>query len=335
MSETPSTEENSAQTELPELPENSFGRYSAKQRLGELLIEQGKVSREDLALAIQDQQFDAARRIGDILVEHGVLQHKDIADALYNQLQMYTKPLANDFISVRLEDMVQLIEGLEGVSGEPKNGEPALSYKDRLDLLDSLRTHVLAMLQHPINIVFETLPRLAYQTSDACGKMIDFRMQSDEFDLDHRTLRILEPVFQELILNAVVHGIEEPDIRRSKGKELQGSINIDVKKNAEFISFLITDDGQGIDVENIREFVIKKGILGYEDTRELSKDQLLNFLTSTGFAKQSQITAISTCKNLHDARNLVEEIGGNFMIQSEESQGTTIRIVVPRTPVLS
>jgi two-component system chemotaxis sensor kinase CheA len=334
MSETNSTDESSTDEVIPVVPESAFGKYSAIQRLGELLVEQGKVSREDLALAIQDQQFDAARRIGDIFVEHGVLEHKDIADALYKQLQNYTKPLQNDFVSVRLDDMVSLIEGLDQITGDPPNGEPALSYKDRLDLLDELRAKVLAMLQHPVNIVFETLPRLAYQTSDACGKMIDFRMSSDDFDLDHRTLRTLEPVFQEVVLNAVIHGIEEPDIRRSKGKDIQGSVSIEVRKNADYISFLIKDDGQGIDYERIREFVIKKGILGYEDTRHLSKDQLIGFLTSTGYAKQSTMIAVSSCKNLHEARNLVEDIGGNFLVDSEPDRGTAIRIVVPRSPNL-
>jgi chemosensory pili system protein ChpA (sensor histidine kinase/response regulator) len=53
----------------------------------------------------------------------------------------------------------------------------------------------------------------------------------------------MTPVFEHLLRNSVVHGIESPDERRAAGKDPSGVITIDVQQAGNEVSVVVRDDG--------------------------------------------------------------------------------------------
>ena len=75
-------------------------------RFGELLIERGKVTPEQVQAALKERQ-DPRERLGQTLVRTGVLQESDVVDLLADQFSL---PIASaEQISLADPDAVQLI----------------------------------------------------------------------------------------------------------------------------------------------------------------------------------------------------------------------------------
>lgn len=99
-------------------------------------------------------------------------------------------------------------------------------------------TNVRAEIEHIKNYI--VIQQARYKD------MITFSMHVDEDVLDCITLKL---VLQPLVENSIIHGIEK------KGEN--GRIDITIKKEAGKLLFVIEDNGNGINVEEIRSLLSK------------------------------------------------------------------------------
>lgn len=112
---------------------------------------------------------------------------------------------------------------------------------------------------------------------------------------------ILPLLIQPIVENAFVHGIE--------GNKRNGRIDVKVYYRGEYVIADVTDNGQGISEEKLREL---------EEKLEISD-------TSSG----KSIGLTNVCKRIKMYHG--EEYG--MTIKSKEGEGTTIRLTLPRRPV--
>ena len=74
-----------------------------KSRIGDLLVQSGKISEENLKKAIEIQKrSDSYKKIGEILIEHGFINEEDLNDSLSKQLNIPVYDLLNRDINFRL-----------------------------------------------------------------------------------------------------------------------------------------------------------------------------------------------------------------------------------------
>ncbi|MFA6137224.1 MAG: cache domain-containing protein [Sulfurimonas sp.] len=143
----------------------------------------------------------------------------------------------------------------------------------------------------------------------------------------------IKPFVKSLIhvfRNAVDHGIEDPDTRDENGKDLQGTISCSFKEIGDIIEIIISDDGAGINKEEVKAKALEKGLITEEQMNTLSDDEIYSFIFSEQFSTKETITDISgRGVGMNAVKVELEKIGGTIKINTQENSGTTFIFSIP------
>ena len=89
---------------------------------------------------------------------------------------------------------------------------------------------------------------------------------------------------EHVLRNCIAHGIESTEKRVALNKPQVGKIKIKTSLEGNFIIISINDDGQGIDYDSIRAKLSKEGRFSTEEASQLSQNDLMKHLFSSGFS---------------------------------------------------
>lgn len=130
--------------------------------------------------------------------------------------------------------------------------------------------------------------------------------------------------------NAIDHGIEDPNTRDENSKDLQGTISCSFKEIDDVIEIIISDDGAGIDKEEIQLKAFAKGLITKEQINTLSDDAIYNFIFNEQFSTKEEITDISgRGVGMSAVKTELEKIGGTVKINTQLNHGTTFIFTIP------
>ena len=132
-------------------------------------------------------------------------------------------------------------------------------------------------------LIVLSVKNLLERLCEKTGKIVEldysgFDIRSVPGSLKRRIKEIVVQITQ----NSVIHGIEDPEGRRTMGKSESGIISISTSQSDGQLSLRISDDGRGIDFNLLKEKAIEKGML--KDNSHATKDQLMEYLFSPGFS---------------------------------------------------
>jgi two-component system chemotaxis sensor kinase CheA len=89
-----------------------------------------------------------------------------------------------------------------------------------------LQEAVMSIRMMPMDYVFSRFPRMVRDLATKLGKKVEFVTNGAATELDKSLIeRIVDPL-THLERNSIDHGIEQPDIRRSKGKSEIGRLSL-------------------------------------------------------------------------------------------------------------
>ena len=88
----------------------------------------------------------------------------------------------------------------------------------------------------------------------------------------------------QLLRNAVVHGIETPDVRNKRGKLPVGHVHMSLKDQGDKFLLTVEDDGNGIDYDAIAQKAVNMGKYTIDEVAKLDKRSLVALLFSPGFS---------------------------------------------------
>jgi len=98
------------------------------------------------------------------------------------------------------------------------------------------------------------------------------------------------------------------------------------------LSITISDDGKGIDIEQLRKKVINKNLATPEIAAQLTESELIEFLFLPGFSTAKQVTEISgRGVGLDIARSMAQEVGGTVRGSSQLGKGMIFHFQLPLT----
>ena len=92
------------------------------------------------------------------------------------------------------------------------------------------------------------------------NKEIQLVLEGEETDLDKNLVEALADPLVHLVRNSVDHGIEEPDVRESKGKNREGTVLLSASQEGDHILLTIKDDGAGMNADKLKEIAIERGV---------------------------------------------------------------------------
>jgi len=311
-------------------------------RLGEILVEQGKIDRVTLERVLQSH-----KRLGDALVEEKLVTPTAIEVALEQQkvLQRAQADKRNqiDLSTIRiksekLDELMALVGELvtvharitETASHFEGNGALTSIVEQFGRLTDSLRNTTMGIRMVPVGTTFSGFKRLVRDLSAELGKTIALETSGGETELDKSVIEKLHDPLIHIIRNSIDHGIEDPATREERGKDPCGTISLGATQAGAAVLITIEDDGNGLDKAAIVEKAIAKGLI--QNGERLTEAEIFNLILQPGFSTKKQITAVSGRGVGMDVVNRqMESIGGRIGIESQERKGMTITLTIPLT----
>lgn len=183
-----------------------------------------------------------------------------------------------------------------------------------------------------VEATFRKYKRLVRDVANETGKKLKLILEGTNVEIDRKILEEINSPMVHLIRNAIYHGIESPRERVKKGKKEFGTLKLKTYRRAGSIFIDVQDDGAGINYEKIREKVVSRGYYNSEDAKQLSREDLHQFILMPGFSTLSDADIISGRGiGLAIVAEKIKELGGTFNIQSEKDVGTKFTIDVPFT----
>ncbi|MFZ2959457.1 MAG: hybrid sensor histidine kinase/response regulator [Candidatus Ozemobacteraceae bacterium] len=208
--------------------------------------------------------------------------------------------------------------------------------QDQRSLRRMVDEHLEAMkrvLMLPVSTLTESFPKFVRDLSHDQGKEVDLVLTGIEIEIDKRILEDLKDPLIHLLRNCVDHGMKKPQDRAARNKPPHGTIHVTVNaiENRQ-VEIILSDDGEGIDIDRVRAAAIKAGIVSREAAETLSREETLLLIYSSGISTSPIITDISgRGLGMTIVRDKVEKLGGFISVESEAGIGTTFRIVVSLT----
>ncbi len=190
--------------------------------------------------------------------------------------------------------------------------------------LDFLQDGVMRLRMVPLRTLFRQLGRIVHDESVREGKEVRLVTSGGETPLDKALLELSSEALGHLLRNAVVHGLESPDERRSAGKPPTGVIRLAAEADAREVRIEVEDDGQGLRREALLAAAQRLGhpLAPGQDPHAL--------LFLPGFSTRESVDLSSGRGiGLSAVQEAVEQRGGRIEVASREGVGTRFRLRLP------
>lgn len=194
---------------------------------------------------------------------------------------------------------------------------------------NDLQDLVMKIRMLPLDTVFNRFPRLVRDLSVELNKEMELIIEGQDTELDRTVIdEIGEPLIH-LIRNSADHGIEDSkEDRIARGKDPVGKIKLIAYQEGTKAVIKVQDDGNGIDVERVREKAEEKGI----STENMSENEIVNLIFDQGFSTNDKVTDISgRGVGMDVVKTKISALGGTVDMTTQQGKGTTFTIKLPLT----
>jgi chemosensory pili system protein ChpA (sensor histidine kinase/response regulator) len=197
-------------------------------------------------------------------------------------------------------------------------------------LTNELQTDLLTTRLVPFFELETRVRRTVYRTARDLGKQVEFVLAGFDTKIDKTILNTLADPLMHLLRNAVDHGIESSEVRAQHQKPPVGTITVHVRRERGRVVVRLSDDGAGIDVNQVRQKASALNIVS--PGAELSESQLFDLLFTEGFSLAEHVTQTSgRGVGLDIVRRAVNRLQGTVSVQTRLGHGTVFTISVPVT----
>lgn len=254
------------------------------------------------------------------------------------------KPVVNRTVRVdieKLDVLMNLVSELiiaknSLVSASSVEGVNSTTFNEQIEYLESVTTNlhesVMKVRMVPIESVVSKFPRMIRDLSKKLDKKMELYMSGEETELDRTVVDEIGDPLMHLLRNSADHGLESAEVRAQRGKPEVGSIFLDAYQDGNNVVIEVRDDGNGIDVENVKKTAIERGVITPEQGDNMSEKDIINLLFHAGFSTSKKITDVSgRGVGLDVVKSKIESLSGEVEVKSKLGEGSTWIIRLPLT----
>lgn len=199
-------------------------------------------------------------------------------------------------------------------------------------LTKEIQEKVMKVRMLPIGPMFNQFYRFVRDTAQMANKRVKLVLSGTDTELDKTLIEKITDPLRHIVRNAIDHGIEESRERNIIGKPEEGTIVLSAYHKEGNVVVEIQDDGRGMNPEKILKRAIERNLIAEEDAKNLSQEQITNFIFEPGFSTADTITDLSgRGVGMDVVKNNIEQLRGTVHVLSQSGKGTTIRIIIPLT----
>ena len=262
-----------------------------------------------------------------------------------NKKQTSNKPVVNRTVRVDIEKLDSLMNlvseliiaknSLGSASSQEQVGAHN-SFDEQIEYLESVTTNlhesVMKVRMVPIESVVNKFPRMIRDLSKKLGKKMELYMTGEDTELDRTVVDEIGDPLMHLLRNSADHGLESAEIRAERGKPAVGSIFLDAYQEGNNVVIEVRDDGNGIDVEAVKNKAIERGAITPEQAANMTDKEVIGLLFLPSFSTAKQVTDVSgRGVGLDVVKSKIESLSGEVEVKSVLGEGSTWIIRLPLT----
>ena len=315
--------------------------------LGDLLVEMGAAKPDDIDEALDEQQ----KKIGEILVSEGAADKEVVEKVLAEQAEaradaeekekkykIRRKDIRVDMTRldklfdlmgelITAEAMVTGHQELEGL--ELENFERASSSMGKITR--EMQEITMSIRMIPLEGLFNKMRRLVRDLARKFEKSINLHISGQDTEMDRNVIEEISDPLVHIIRNAIDHGVEDAETRKTAGKDPTGNIWLNAKYEGNEIWITVQDDGGGLNRERILDKARRNNLVGPE-AAEMDDEEVFKLVFEPGFSTAEQVSEISgRGVGMDVVKRNIEKLRGKIGIESTEGEGTAFILKIPLT----
>ena len=191
-----------------------------------------------------------------------------------------------------------------------------------------LQRATLSTRMQPVGRLFQKFPRLVRELAKDLGKEVELMIEGAETEVDRVVVDSLYDPLVHMLRNALDHGIESGADRAATGKPVKSIINLKAWQEASSVMIELSDDGKGMDPNELRKKAIAKGLIN--DSQAQSNDEAFQLVFLPGFSTKEVASSVSgRGVGMDVVKTAVEKHRGSIRIDSVLGKGTRFSIRLP------
>ena len=254
------------------------------------------------------------------------------------------KPVVNRTVRVdieKLDVLMNLVSELiiaknSLVSASNQEQADSAGFNEQIEYLESVTTNlhesVMKVRMVPIESVVNKFPRMIRDLSKSLGKKMELYMTGEETELDRTVVDEIGDPLMHLLRNSADHGLESAEVRAKRGKPPVGSIYLDAYQDGNNVIIEVRDDGNGIDVEAVKNKAIERGTITPEQAANMTDKEIIDLLFLPSFSTAKKVTDVSgRGVGLDVVKSKIESLSGEVEVKTQLGVGSTWTIRLPLT----
>ena len=162
--------------------------------------------------------------------------------------------------------------------------------------------------------------------------LADLKIHAPDQMVHHDLMRALDASIVHIIRNAVDHGIESNE-EREKANKGAGIISISFESDKNGPTLTISDNGKGIDPDQIAKVAVERNLIPKKDLAKLSTEEKINLIFESELTTKKEASEISGRGiGLDAVKTYMEKLNGSLSIETKVGNGTIFVLKLP--PVL-
>ncbi len=199
-------------------------------------------------------------------------------------------------------------------------------------VIDELQANMKKIKMLPLSAISEGFPRMVRDIASRQGKEVNLVISGEETELDKKVLDGIKASLIHILRNCIDHGIEEPEERVALGKERHGTIKISAFHEADNVMITVEDDGRGMDIDQIKQTVVKKRLVSSHDLEEMTDKEILNIVFMNGYSTSPVVTDVSGRGiGLDIVKRDITNLNGRVVLDTEKNRETKFTLALPLT----
>lgn len=261
------------------------------------------------------------------------------------QKQAPAKPVVNRTVRVDIEKLdvlmnlvSELIIAKNALVSASSSGEKGMDQgvNEQIEYLESVTTSlhesVMKVRMVPIESVVNKFPRMIRDLSKSLNKKMQLFMTGEDTELDRTVVDEIGDPLMHLLRNAADHGLESNAVRVQRGKPEVGTIRLDAYQDGNNVVIEVKDDGDGIDVDAVRNKAIERGTITTDQAATMNDKEIIDLLFLPSFSTAKKVTDVSgRGVGLDVVKSKIEALGGDVSVKTKLGLGSTWSIRLPLT----
>ena len=295
-------------------------------QLGEILTTKTKTSKQLTKFAdiIRDMEYfqkDFLRKINTIRT-----LDKKISNNSNETLSSYLRQTSNVFLE-DYQKLADLINEISSLQRSHQDDDDKLNF-----LIEDFGTMVKNIRVLPFATVFHFFGRMVRDIAKEKNKKVELSINGSDTTADKNIIEEIKNPLIHIVRNAIDHGIETPEKRMALGKPPTGRISISAKQENNKIILEVFDDGQGFNLQKIKETAIIKEFVTPEELNSMTDNEVMNMIFWPGFTTDDKVTDISGRGiGLDVVKSKMMQLNGQIRIATELNKYSCITLELPLT----